>query len=910
MPDWSEIVRSKLAALQLTPAAESDLAEELAQDLEDRYRELRSAGADHETAYRTAVAQLDDVQPLRAGLERNQVMGKYDAVPPGDVQAGSLFADFGRDLRYAFRTIGKSPVFATFVVATLALGIGANTTVFTVINTLILNPLPVPNSGGLASIAAADSGATTRSGAPFPMSYPDLKDYQARNAVFQSLAGYTSPNVATWQQNGASERVFCELVTGNYFDTLGVVPSKGRFFAADEDSTPGANPVAVLNYGAWKTRLGGAADIVGRKLKLNHVDFTVIGVAPPQFIGVNGIFGPDLWIPSSMAGQLLPNQMKNLATDRASAHFLAVGRYKPGVTKAQAQANLEALAADLARAYPATDEGHTVLVRPIRDAMFASASSGSSPILFGSAVLLAVVGIVLLIACSNVANLLLARSAARQQEMAVRLAMGASRSRLVRQLLTESVLLGLLSGIVGVSLGYAGLRLLMGTLPGSSNFISPQLDGTVLAFALVVSLATGFLFGIIPALRASGGSASEALKESRTMGRCGRKVTLANALLVGQVAFSFLLLMTAALFLRSIQRAYQIDPGFQTAHLAVFQTNPGQAGYDRARTKEFYRAAAARVAALPGVASASWSSNMPLWARSVSGFNIEGRQERSRTDKVRGVVIVVDLGYFDTMSIPIVGGRAFSDLDQEHSEPVAIVNEKIARDYWPSGALGRRIQVPGEKEMRLVVGIAKNANYISWGEAPQDAVYLPLEQHYGDGMMLYVRSKGNPREIMALVQHEVRTAFPEILVTQPMMGSEIVDGGLYQARIGVALLSIFGLLALGLACVGLYGILAYSVNQRKREIGLRMALGAGQSSVLRLVLKQGMSLVLAGVAVGLTASLLVGGLLSRMLYGVSAGDPASVAGAALVLSAVALLACYLPARWASRVDPLVALREG
>jgi predicted permease len=908
MPDWKSLVRERLAPLRLKATAESDLTEELAQHLEDHYRELRSGGSSEEEAYQNALLELDETYPL----ERNQRMPKYDAVPAGDVRGSNFMEDLWRDLRYAVRTMRKSPMFVLFVVLTLALGIGANTTVFTAINTLILNPLPVRNSSELAAVAAADVGSKSKASAPLPISYADLKDYQAKNGVFSSLAGYTSPRIVTWQPSGGSQRLFCELVTANYFSTLGLRPAMGRFFLTEEESTPGAHAVAVMNYGTWQRTFGGAGDIVGKKVRLNNIVFTIVGVAPPKFIGVNAIFGPDLWISAAMAEQLMPKGMQTALSDRSKAFFQGVGRFKPAVTRAQAQANMATIAADLAREYPAANAGHTATVWPIGDILFASSSGSTTPVLFASAILLAVVGIVLLIACSNVANLLLARAAARQQEMAVRLAMGASRRRLVRQLLTESVFLGILSGALGLFIGYAGLQLLFGTLPSAANFISPKLDATVFVFALVISLATGFLFGTIPAFKASSASVAEALKEeARTTGRSRRKVTLANALLVGQVAFSFLLLVTAALFLRSMQRAYEMDPGFQTAHLALFMTNPGQAGYGEPQTKAFYKDARERVARVPGVRSVSWASNLPLWGRTVNGLEVEGRQRRSQADRITTIVNTVDRDYFETAGVTIDSGRAFGDVDQETSVPVAIVNEKMAHDYWPGGeALGKRIQLPGEKQMRQIVGIARTANYSNWAEPPQLCVYVPLEQNYSDGMTLFVRSKGDPAQIVIPVEREVRAAGPQILVSSIRTGREIVDGGLFQARVGVALLSVFGLLALGLASIGLYGILAYSVNQRKREIGLRMALGASQASVRRLILKQGMSLVLTGVLIGLAGALFVGRLLSRMLYGVSASDPISLAGAALMLSAVALVACYLPARGASRVDPLVALREG
>src|SRR5258708_167006 len=910
MPDWKCLVRERIAPLCMKSTAESALAEELAQHLEDHYRELVSGGASEEEASQDAVSELDDMYPLQAELERSQRMAKYDAVPAGDIKPGNFMEDLWRDLRYAVRTMRKSPLFVLFVVLTLALGIGANTTVFTLINTLILNPLPVRNPVELAAVATSEVNSTSKSTAPLPISYADMKDYQARNGVFSSLAGYSSARPVVWQAGAASQGIFSELVTGNYFSTLGLSPAKGRFFLPEEEGGPGAHAVAVMNYATWQTRFGGADDIIGKALRVNNVVFTVIGVAPPKFIGVNAIFGPDLWIPATMAEQLLPSQMQNALSDRNKAIFQGVGRFKPGVTRALAQANMTTIASDLARENPAASAGRTATVRPIRDAIFGSTSNGTTPMLFASAVLLIVVGIVLLIACSNVANLLLARAAARQQEMAVRLAMGASRRRIVRQLLTESVFLGFLSGILGLFIGYAGLKLVMWTLPGTANFVSPKLDATVFVFALIISLATGFIFCTIPAFKASRASVAEALKEARTTGRSRRRVTLSNALLVGQVAFSFLLLVTAALFLRSIQRAYEIDPGFQTAHLAVFMTNPGPAGYGRSQTKAFYKDARERVARVRGVESVSWSSNLPLWGRTATGLQVEGLQQRSRADKLTTIVNTVDRGYFETAGVVIDSERDLTNVDQETPPPMAIVNEVLGHDYWLGREpLVKRIQLPGEKQMRQVVGIARTANYSFWAEPPQVCVYVPLEQNYSDSMTLYVRSQGDPKQVLMPVEREVRAAAPQVLVSSMRTGREIVDGGLFQAKMGVVLLSIFGLLALGLASIGFFALLGYSGNQLDRDVAVRIALGASRQSVLGLILKQGMSLVLTGVLIGFAASLLAGRLLSRLLYGVSASHPLSVAGAALMLLAVALVACYLPARWATRVDPLVTLRE-
>ncbi len=893
MPDWRAVVRARLKTLRLQGAKESALAEELSQHLEDHYRDLELGGASPEEAYRQTIAELDDLHPIRVQTERSRM--------PKD----NLSADFWRDLRYSVRTIRQAPLFALFVVLTMALGIGANTTVFTVINTLILNSLPAQDPSMLVTVGLERGRAFQ------PAPFADLKDYRERATAFQSLAGYTGVRGITWQAEGGSERMFAELVTGNYFETLGLKPAAGRFFVPEEDGIPGANPVAVMNYGVWKRRFGGDPEIVGRHFRLNNSVFTIIGVAPPSFIGVNAIMGPDVWLPAAMSQQLFPNEARPLLTDRLANSFLGLGRLKTGITYSQAQANLATVAAALAREYPATNQGRTAMVVPIREGLFATAG-GSSALLFGSAVLLVVVAIVLLIACSNVANLLLARAAARQQEMAVRLAMGASRGRVVRQLLTESVLLGLLSGIVGFLLGYAGLKLLFGTLPGAANFVRPRLDATVFLFALVISLATGFLFGTIPALRASRADIAATLKsESRSAGRSRRKIALANALLVGQVAFSFLLLVTATLFLRSIERAYQMSPGFQTSNLAVFMSSPGQAGFAKPQTLAFYRDVRERLGRNPDVASSAWASNLPLWAHAVNGLEVEGRDKRSQSEQLSTIFTIVDTRYFETAGVGLDRGRTFNAGDQENTTPVAIVNSKLAQDFFPGGnAIGRRIQLPGEKQMREIVGIAKMANYSTWGEAPQLCVYVPLEQKFSDSMTLFVRSKADPHSVILPVQREMRAAAPSLLISDTRVGSELVYGGLFQARMGVTMLTIFGLLALGLASIGLYGIMAYSVHQRKREIGLRMALGAAQSSVMRLILNQGLRLVGTGVAIGLAASLMLGSLLSRMLYGVSASDPISIAGAAIVLVTIALFACYLPARRASRVDPLVTLREG
>src|SRR4051812_29081137 len=464
MADWRRVVRARLADLRLTASAESELTEEVAQHLEDLQRDLQSGGASDDEAYRETVSELDDIYALRAGLDRSQCMTSYDAVPVGDATSQGLIDDLRRDLRYAARTMRTNPVFVLIVLVTLGLGIGANTTVFTMINTLILNPMPVRAPSELVALASVASVSTAEANTLMPLSYPNFTDYETQNSVFSGLAGYTRMRALTWQADGGSQPLLSEFVTGNYFPTLGVGVATGRTFGMEAETLGDPQAVALMNYGTWQTRFGGAADVVGRQLRLNNVMVTVVGVAPQGFIGVNGLVGPDLWLPFAMTEQLLPTEMRTAVRDRSKPLLQGVARLKRGVTLAQAQANVATLAALLAREYPVANEGRTVTVRPIGDLLF---GGGSPMVRFAGAVLAAVAGVVLLIACFNVANLLLARSAARQQEMAIRVALGASRGRLVRQLLTESVCLGLLSGGFGLLIAYGGMQLLAKSLPAT-----------------------------------------------------------------------------------------------------------------------------------------------------------------------------------------------------------------------------------------------------------------------------------------------------------------------------------------------------------------------------------------------------------------------------------------------------------
>jgi predicted permease len=913
MPDWKQEISRRLAAQRIEPTREAAIIEELSQHLEDRYEELLATGDSELDARERVIEDLQDSELIAAALPSSERNLSQSPTPTAALASGNLFSDFLRDLRYGLRSMGRAPAFSIFAVLTLALGIGASTTVFTVVNTLLLHPIPARDPSRLVCLYTTEVKNQKQSGGLLPISYLNLKDYQASNAVFSGLAGFSPPMVMTLTEDTGSERFFGQLVTQGYFETLGLTAAKGRFFVPKEISAPGSAPVAVLSYSAWRIRFDSAADIIGRTLQIDGTSFTVAGVAPQGFLGVSAVFGPDVWLPATMAQQVLPAPMQDALRERGKPLFQTVARLKPGISRSQAEASLQTLAATLVQQYPDANAGHTVSVQPVTTALF-STTGGERGLTFASTVLLVIVGLVLLIACSNVANLLLARAVSRRQEIAVRLAIGASRGRLLRQLLTESVLLGLFGGIAGLAVGYEGCRFLWSFRPSevARNLVEPRLDGTVLLFALLLSLATGFIFGVVPSLRASKTGLVDSLKEeTHVAGLAGRSARFQKTLLTAQVALSLVSLIASSLFLRAVGRAYDIDPGFDDRHIAVFMVNPEQIGYDAARLKDFHREVVDRVSRIPGVEAVSWASNMPFWSSPSRGVSIEGQDKQRKSETVSTVTNTVDVGYFKTVRISLLQGRAFTDGDQDGSLPVVIINEDVARRYWPAGnALGQHLRLSGDIAMRQIVGVVKTSNYTTLGEAPQPCLYLPMRQNPGGDAILYVRTAGNPSLVLEAVQHEIRDVDPKVEVSDVRTGAKIMSQVLWNARVVLGLLGVFGLLALALASVGLYGILAYSVSGRQREIGVRMALGASRSSVLRLVLRQGMTLVCIGTGIGLALSLLIGRAFSSMLFGLSPADPLSLAGASLVLLLVATLACYLPALAASRMDPMRALREG
>jgi macrolide transport system ATP-binding/permease protein len=829
-----------------------------------------------------------------------------------------------QDLRYGVRTLLKNPGFAAVALLSLALGIGANTAIFSFVNAILLRPMPVTNPGELMFVFSG------RGDSPFiTASYPDYVDFRDRNEVFTDMACYGGASVSL-ASDEKTDLVQGAIVSGNYFDVLGVRPIQGRAFSPEEDQTPGTHPVAMVSHALWQQRFGGDPGIVGKTLVLNGQVFTVIGVAPPNFNGASVGSTIDIYVPMMMQALIRPPRggfsgelNADLLKRRGPRWLDMVGRLRPGVSQAQAQAAMSTLASQLEQAYPDTNRGWIVTLFPL--------SKGDpglrSDVLPVAGLLLSVVGMVLLIACFNVANLLLSRAASRRKEVSIRLALGASRLRLIRQMLTESVLLSMIGGALGLLLAL-WITDLLETINPPANIFSLRLDLSpdlsVLGFTLGLSVVTGLIFGLAPALQASKPDLIPALKdENATVGHGARRFNLRSLFVVGQVGISLVLLISAGLFLRSLRNAQAINPGFTADNVLIMPLDINLLKYTKPQGRTFYGQAIEKVEALPGVQSATLARVVPLsgGGRTTNIF-IEGQEpvsnartsennasdESNRTNTVNANV--VSLRYFETLNIPLLRGRDFTGGDREGAPPVIIVNEAFARRFWKDeDAVGKRISTRSAQGPFLeIVGVVANGKYITLGEEPRSMMYMPLLQNHETGMTLHVRTSVDPGSLAAAVRGEVQSLEKNLPITGTRTMADQVSSSLFPAKMGAILLAIFGLLALLLASVGIYGVMGYSVARRTREIGIRMALGAGRGDVLKLVLTEGMTLVAIGVGVGLGAAWFATQLLASFLYGVSATDPLTFAGISLLLSGVALVASFVPARRATRVDPLVALR--
>jgi predicted permease len=807
-----------------------------------------------------------------------------------------------QDVRFALRSLLRRPGFATVVVLSLALGIGANTTIFSLLNALLLRPLSVEQPERLAELYTIGSPANQY----LSVSYPDYTYYRDNNEVFSGLAAHGLSQLSL-SSNNQNEIVWGEIVSGNYFSVLGVRAFAGRTFSSEEDKAPDASPVAVISYGLWTRRFGSAPDLVGKIVTLNGHAFTVVGIAPKEFKGTIVGLSPDIWVPLMMQAQAKPGT--DLLNKRDARTLFVIGRLKPGVELKQAEASMKLLARQLEQSYKETNQGMGVVLL----------SANSLPPQFRTAVagimlfLLAVATLVLLVACANVANLLLARAVGRRKEIAIRLAIGAGRSRLIRQLLTESILLSLFGGVFGLLIAVLATRLILAFKPPLPVQIALDLslDIRVLCFTLLMSILTGVVFGLAPAVQASRPDLVPALKDEST-GRGHKRSRLLNLLVVTQVALSFVLLIAAGLLIRNLQYAQSSDPGFDVKNAFAVTIDLHTQGYSETQGRSFYGNLVEAAGALPGVESATLTSQIPLGLEfRESDVVIEGYQPPVDKDKLEIAFNVVGAGYFKTLGIGLLQGRDFSNRDVVGAVPVAIINQTMAHRFWPAADPSvMRFSMKGSAGPYLqVVGVVKDSKYRTVGEAPRLFIYLPANQLYEGYMTLLVRTTGDPKSALSATRAQVRSMDSNLPLVEAKTLTEHVAGSLLPQRVGATLLGIFGLLGLTLAAGGIYGTVAYSVAQRTREIGIRVALGAQRSHVIRLIVGQALKLTLFGVGIGLVAAFGLSRVMSNLLYGVTATDPITFVSVSSILVGVTLAASCVPAVKAARIDPLVALRS-
>ncbi|HEX8138460.1 MAG TPA: ABC transporter permease [Pyrinomonadaceae bacterium] len=881
---WSRSLR----ALFKKQAVEEELDEELRFHLDKEIEENMRRGMTAEEARREALKDFGGVERFKEECR--------------DQRGVRFVEELWQDARFGLRRMLKTPAFSIIAILSLALGIGANTAIFSLVNTILLRPLPVAYPEQLISIYPVAQGESVQA-----FSYPDYKDFRDRNEV---LSGIYVQRFAplSLSHDGNNERIWGYLVSGNYFDVLGVKASRGRTFSPEEDRTPLSHPVAVVSHGCWQRRFGSDPSLVGRNIILNGHSFTVVGVAPEGFNGTEIAYTPEVWVPMMMQEWVEPGN--KWLERRETQNLFAIGRLKPGVSPAQAEASLNILSEQLGREYPQTNEGQTIILTP--PGLIHPMLRG--PVLSFTWVLMATVALVLLIACTNLANLLLARATERRREIAVRLALGATRARLLRQLLTENVLLSVVGGTLGFLLAVWLVNLVKAFRP-PIDFpltINLELDERVFAFTLLASLLTGLFFGLMPALQATRPDLIPALKDSTSQGGF-RRSRLRSALVVAQIALSLVLLIAAGLVVRTLQHLQTMSPGFEPENALTMTVDVGLQGYDKARGRQFYRQLVERASSLPGVQSMSLADFIPLSLNyNSTSIHVEGQPPARGANVPTAMNSSVWQDYFKTMGIVLVAGREFNEQDTEEGQRVAIVNETFVRRFLPGpveNALGRRVSAGGSKgPFMQIVGVARDGKYFSIGEDPRPFIYFPMTQVYASQAILLVRTTSDPKAMLPLIRGEIQRLDNSLPVFDVKTMTEHMALSLFPARVAATLLGCFGLLALLLAAIGVYGVMSYSVAQRTREIGIRIALGAQSRDVLKLVVRQGMTLATLGLVIGLLASLALGRLISSLLYGVSATDVVTFLAISLLLTIVVLLACYLPARRATKVDPIVTLR--
>jgi predicted permease len=897
MPDFRNAIRARLSGLQLSPVREAEIVEELSQHLEQEYERALSGGASEPEAQAKVLMELNTPDLLSRELKDVERRMAQDLIASGTREKINIFADLGQDIRYALRMLAKNPAFTIVAVVALALGIGANTAIFSVVNAVLLRPLPFKDPEQLVMLweNAAHLG--------FPKDTPSPANFLDWQKQGQSFVGMAAMAERSFNLTGVGEpeRLEGRRVSANLFDLLGVPALRGRTFVADDDQ-PGTH-VVLLSYSLWQRRFGSDPGVIGSALTLNGESYTVVGVMP-RFVQLPGYStrSDQLWVPIAFP--------QEEASQRGN-HFLEViARLKSGVTLKQAQAEMETIAARLAQQYPLYNMRRGAVVVPLHEQVVGDIK----PALL---VLLGAVGFVLLIACANVANLLLARAAVRQKEIALRLALGASRSRLTRQFLTESVLLAMFGAGLGLLFAFAGIRILTTFIPPSISQIQLiSIDCTVLVFTALIALLTGIAFGLAPAIHGSHLNLNDTLKEGGRDSGGGIKGNRARGLLViGEVAISFVLLIGAGLLINSFFHLRKLDPGFRADHLLTMKVDLSEVKYpDRDRRAAFFDEVIRRVRSLPGVQSAAVANNLPLTYNGDSmNISVEAIPDPPPDQQPDVIYRVIGPDYFSTMGIPIVRGRDFTDEDKGDSKDVVVISEKTAQHYWQGqDPIGKRLK-PGSSTSnapwREVIGIVKDVRQNDLIAPPKMQMYLNYRQLKSvPANALVVRTSIEPMSLAGSVRNFIWSVDKDQSVADIDTMDHIVSEAVARQRFSMMLLGFFAAVALLLASIGLYGVMSYSVAQRTREIGVRIALGARRADVLQMTVKQGLKLVGAGMLLGLAAAFVLTRIMATLLYGISATDPITFLGISLVLLVVAILASYVPALRATRVDPIIALR--
>lgn len=896
MRDWTAFVRSHLTLPALTPERESRIVRELAAQLDDFYRDALAAGKTDDEADAFARAQITDWNRMARDVidaDRRHAKPGFDRIVEPRLETWTrerggrlMLTNLIRDLRYGVRQLARTPGFTIVAVLTLAVGIGATSAIFSVVNGVLLRPLPYPEPDRIVRVFEV-----LQQFGRFAVAPATFLDWRQQNTVFERIVAVNQSG-ATFNAGSGPERITGLLVSWDFFDALKVAPAQGRTFRAEED-TPGKDAVVVVSHTMWEQRLGSDPSVLGRSITLNGLPMTIVGVMPADF----SYDGAEFWRPLAL----------NPANASRGGHFLLViARLKPGVTIEQAHAEMKGISEGLARQYPEASANetaevvglHTNLVARVRPALLT---------------LLAAVGVVILIACANVANLLLVRAAVRGREIAIRTTLGASRGRLVLQLLAESLVLSLAGGAGGLLLAYLAIQpiqtLSAGSIPRATLI---SIDTSVLLFALTVSMLTGLLFGLAPAWQASRSTVGSILKDGGRSSTSAGGKWIRNGLLIAEVAMSIVLLVGAALLLRSFGRLVNVDPGFKPDHVLAFRVAlPGGPYPENHHRISFFETLTNRLAALPEVAAVGAIQSLPMRGDYLLSFTVRGRPAPKPNEQPSANYRVITSGYFTTMGIPLLRGRMFNDRDSEKAPMVAVVDQQFADRHFPGqDPIGQGLDIGnGSEGFYEIVGVVGGVRQDSLDSQPDPTMYVPYPQGSFSQMWVVARTKNDPAQLSASVRQTIRSIDVNLPAFAMTPLTTVVDDSVAQRRFSMLLLTVFASIALFLAAVGLYGVVAYSVSLRTQEIGLRMAIGAQRRDVLQMILGGGMKLALVGVIIGLVVAVSLSGVLTTMLFEIQRFDVASYAATAGILLAIAMLACYVPARRAMRVDPIVALRD-